>query len=215
MSLLDPQPENSSRGFPVAVAVGLVVLGCAVGVLVTWAVLRPTATPPSAPVATATPSPPIQKPKPIEIEQPPPPPETGDVEIEAALVYKVGGAQPVARTTFYLLNESFDGVVEEAGVGMAVESMGAVDSYAFAARHPESHPGYADAVGIILRRHVRFTAKTDFQGKTRFEKIPPGRYWIFGITETRAGHAGWNVPVTVKAGSQKVILDGENAATAF
>lgn len=214
MSLLNSEPAATSERSPVALVVVSLVVGVVLGGLGVWGISR-SSEPPTAQAAPSTPTP-----KPIVIEKPAPPapppvPETGDVEIEAAIVYKVGGAQPVARTTFSLLNESFDSVVEEAGVGMAIEGMGAVDSYAFAARHPESHPGYADAVGIILRRHVRFTAKTDFQGKGRFEKIPPGRYWLFGITETRGGHAGWNIPVTVKPGTQRLILDGDNAATAF
>jgi hypothetical protein len=188
MSLLNPQPEDSPRGVPVAVAIGLAFLGCAVGALVTWAVLPPTTTTPSpGPVATASPVQPVEKSKPIESEKPSPAPETGDLEIEAALVYKIGGAQPVARTEFSLLDVSFDDVFAKARVGQAVEGLGSVDSYAFAFRHPESHPGYAYAIEAVLIRQVRYKAKTDFQGKTRFEKIPPGRYWIFGITETRGG----------------------------
>lgn len=212
MSLLNPEPPATPERSPVALVVVSLVVGIALGGLGVWGVFRSLETP----TAQSTPAPkPIVIEKPAAPAAPPPIPETGDVEIEAAIVYKVGGAQPVARASFHLLDASFDSVVRESGAGLAIESMGAVDSYAFAARHPESHPGYAETVEAALRRHVKYTTKTDFQGKARFEKIRPGRYWLFGITETRGGHAGWNLPVTVEPGTQRLILDGDNAATAF
>ncbi|MDQ3747918.1 MAG: hypothetical protein M3367_02715 [Acidobacteriota bacterium] len=56
---------------------------------------------------------------------------------------------------------------------------------------------------------------TDFNGKGKFEDIQPGRYWVFGIMQTRKGHAVWNLSVEIKEGENGAVLDNNNAATAF
>jgi hypothetical protein len=53
---------------------------------------------------------------------------------------------------------------------------------------------------------------TDFDGKATFDDVPPGNYWLFGQTETRAAFTLWDLPIELKAGeNKKILLDQNNA----
>ena len=83
---------------------------------------------------------------------------------------------------------------------------------------PDTPANMARTIGLnveLLKRekatHFIQAATTDFQGRTTFESIEPGDYWIMGATQTRADFAFWNHKVSIKPGENKVLLDQSNA----
>jgi hypothetical protein len=82
-------------------------------------------------------------------------------------------------------------------------------------RYPSQFPGVAERAQAAIKQHAVQTVSTDFSGKAQFTDIKPGNYYITGLSGTRGGFAVWNLPVEVKAGQNSVLLDQNNAATAF
>lgn len=66
-----------------------------------------------------------------------------------------------------------------------------------------------------INEHIVLTVKTDFEGKARFEGLPPGRYFLFARTETRGGSAVWNLAIDIRPGQNSIVLDQSNAAVAY
>ena len=136
---------------------------------------------------------------------------------EAAIVYLSGGAQPLARTEFILLDKSLDDILKDAGL-TPMNGLGYAASFGFAVKGNGIAPQYtnfAQKSGTAIKPHIVSTVTSDFNGKGAFENIKPGDYWVLGYGQTRRGFAVWNLPVTVKAGSNHVVLDQKNAASAF
>lgn len=147
----------------------------------------------------------------------------GTVSVEAALVYRSGDVKPVARTIFYLLDEDLAKILRNAGlktVGLSA-SRGDTDylllfTYGLAMTYPSNsdyvnfYPLARDAV----QSHLKYKATTDFKGQAQFEDVKPGSYFVYGVTETVKGFALWNLPVEVKSGNLKVVLDQNNAVYA-
>ena len=132
-------------------------------------------------------------------------PSTGSLQIEAQIIYKVGGPQPVARETFLLLDTDIDQLPEtqealkEASGELLIHKLKRIDFFLNEGRN-------------ILERHKVQSGQTDFKGQVTFENIKPGDYWIFGIADTRseARPMVWNVRTTVKPGENKLALSNDN-----
>jgi hypothetical protein len=135
------------------------------------------------------------------------------LSIEAGIIYKMGGNQPVARTEFMLLDQSLETVLREGGVSEG--RTGVLSTYAFAVKYPEQFPGVAARAAQAIKSHLFSSVSTDFAGKAQFADLKPGSYYLAGLTSTRKGFAIWNLPVEVKTGQNSVFLDQNNAATAF
>jgi hypothetical protein len=146
------------------------------------------------------------------------------IKIKAAIVYKMGGPQPVARVTFHLLDDSLEQIVigpKALAVGNDAPAEKREEFLALNKRLAASLYGYALAKGggdahEMLQKidaHTVKTVTTDFDGTASFEDVPSGRFFIVGATETRGGAAVWNVQVDV-SGDQTVILDQNNATIA-
>ncbi len=65
-----------------------------------------------------------------------------------------------------------------------------------------------------LQRNTVKTLITDFEGAGKFEDVPMGKYYIFGITETRGSSAGWDMPIDTNNVTDTIILDQNNAENA-
>lgn len=135
---------------------------------------------------------------------------SGDLEIEAQIIYQVGGPQPVARETFYLLNTGIENLPE-------LDKVYRENFYEkwYDQTIGKTQKSRADFVmqegRAIWEPHVVQSVKTDFQGRATFENVPPGDYWVFGRTQARGDkHVAWDVKVTVKRGKNKVILSNDN-----
>jgi hypothetical protein len=140
-------------------------------------------------------------------------PLMGTLSLEAGIIYKMGGNQPVSRTEFVLLDQSLETILTEAGIQPG--RTGVLSNYAFAVQYPSQFPGVAEKARAAIEQHAIQKVSTDFSGKAQFSDIKPGNYYIMGLSSTRRGFAIWNLPVEVKAGQNSILLDQSNAATAF
>lgn len=162
------------------------------------------------------------------------------LSIEAAIVYNMGGAQPVARTDLYVIDESLPKILRDAGihVGDREAENDAISRARFPKMPNFKSPPKADTdenllsdfglastvtgepqfllrVTQAIRSHTIAHGVTDFAGKLELKDIKPGDYFLTGLVQTRSGYAIWNLPIAIKAGSNSVVLDQKNAAVAF
>jgi hypothetical protein len=141
----------------------------------------------------------------------------GVLTVQAGIVYKMGGAQPVARTTFHLLRRDLLEIL--GGVGLRSErNMNLLQTFAFATRYHTTTKNYAEfyqVAAAAISPNIVATMVTDFSGIGQFSSIPAGTYYLMGYTETRGGFALWNVPVAVSTGQNGIVLDQNNAAIAL
>lgn len=141
--------------------------------------------------------------------------KNSSMPVHAAIVYKTGGAQPVARTKFYLLKKNFEEIQKETGFPPYLSSR-AVN----AGKLIDRNLGREDSMrepGIIeltIKDSIISTVVTDFDGKAVFENIPSGIFYIAGFSETRKPGESliWCVKVdTSTLDGKPIILDQQNA----
>ena len=95
------------------------------------------------------------------------------LEIEAGLIYSVGGNQPVARTTFYLLDKSAEQLLSETGASKKTPSLSYLDNYAWALEFAAlgQNSDLAMKGPQAIKSHILYEITTDFNGKGVFENI--------------------------------------------
>lgn len=135
------------------------------------------------------------------------------LKFEAGLIYKVGGNQPVSRTTFHLLDKSAEQILSETGASKEMKDFSYLANYALGLilRESDLHIKGSSAI----KSHIVHTSTTDFDGKGVFENVESGNYWLYCIAGTRKGRVIWNLPIKIKDGENKVLLDQHNAVSAF
>src|SRR5829696_2535450 len=132
-------------------------------------------------------------------------PSTASLQVEAQIIYKIGGPQPVARETLLLLDTDIDKLPEtqealkDAQGELLIHKLKRINFFLNDGRN-------------LLESHKVQSGQTDFKGQVTFENIKPGEYWVFGIAETRSEMKPmvWNVRTTVKAGENKLALSNDN-----
>lgn len=137
--------------------------------------------------------------------------QRNSLAIKAAIVYNFGGAQPVARTTFYLSRIDLENAASKAKIEITTS---APSLWAFE-ESVNSQLGKKETSRFVkaIKPFIVSTATTDFNGDALFESVPIGSYYLIGIAPTRSGMAVWNLPV--KTGmNQTILLDQNNAAVA-
>ena len=155
-------------------------------------------------------------PKPKATPTPTPQLTNGTVSLQAAIVYKQGGPQPVARVKFALLDQSLQSILQQANFSYRrAANLSIIDQYAFAVRYGSDNQPAFEAVTTAIAEHTKATVTTDFNGNAEFDPVPFGTYYVVAVTETRGGFAVWDFKVDVHAGKNQVTLDQHNAATAF
>ncbi len=144
--------------------------------------------------------------------------QTSTVNFEAAIVYKMGGVQPVARQEFYLLDKDLEEIFKEQGkiqtktvTGIFRERYYELSDLVYPVLYKEE---FASLTNDVIPRYVKYKLQTDFQGKAQLKDVIPGTYHLYGNIETRGGRAVWNLRVDLKAGENSVVLDQNNAAKA-
>jgi hypothetical protein len=135
-------------------------------------------------------------------------PGKGRIELEAQLVYKVGGPQPVARETFYL----YDVDPASLKVPNADGSRRSVATNITLINMAGSTIGPPEEVWVVIKPHIVKAVKTDFQGKAVFDDLKPGDYWLVGKAETRTALPEyWMYKVGVRPGENRVLLSQDNS----
>jgi hypothetical protein len=138
------------------------------------------------------------------------------LNVRAGLVYVNSGPQYVARTRFYILNESAEKIIKQSGLSPN-PTLGLLGYYALyhLDRTEKDSPDERFEKGTqAITAHVVASGMTDFDGRAGF-KLPEGEYYLFGYASTRDdGIAVWNLKVQVRANTS-VILDQNNAVQAF
>ena len=133
----------------------------------------------------------------------------GSLSLEAAIIYKMNGPQPVARVQFYLLDDDLKEILR----GIAGDS--AISKFTLASLHPDTDATFYSQALQLIKLHTIQSATTDFSGKAEFQPVKPKVYYIMGVTETRGGVAIWNLRTEIKPGKNGVVLDQNNAEFAF
>ena len=98
--------------------------------------------------------------------------------IEAAIIYSVGDPQPVARTTFRLLNVDLVGILRDAGMKTSDNSGTPLSTYGFVLLYG----GDLSQVNQSIQSHTVASAMTDFKGRCQFKAVPAGVYYLTGFT---------------------------------
>lgn len=171
-------------------------------------------------------------------------PEPPSLAIEAAVIYNFGGAQPLARTEIVLLDQSLPQVLRDAGLhggDLDIEHARASknrfpnmpDFSRYSTRKPDTDaqlledlanalhfPTLGDGQFIskateAIKAHTAASGTTDFAGKLELRDLKPRQYFVYAVTQTRRGHALWNIPVEIKEGRNSLSIDNTNASIAF
>ncbi|HRH44674.1 MAG TPA: hypothetical protein PKY82_23760 [Pyrinomonadaceae bacterium] len=150
--------------------------------------------------------------------------ETNNLSVEAAIIYRSGEVVPIARTTFYLIDDDVITIFKNAGITPTPTTSRIQKDYTqailsdigFSAKYgtlPEYQTFIAKWTEAI-KPHIKFTFETDFNGKASVPNIPLGNYYLFAISSTRQSGIVWNMPVDTNT-TKKLVLDAKNAAFAY
>jgi len=126
------------------------------------------------------------------------------LKVEAGLVYTTGPV-PVARVPFTLLDT--DPTPELVALPRTPAGYwGGIAQLSFSCL-PNDYP----AAPAIVRKYVRYTLTTGFDGKAELSDIKPGKYWLVGVAvKAPAGCVLWLMEVDLTK-NQSLILDQNNA----
>jgi hypothetical protein len=125
---------------------------------------------------------------------------TVTLRIEAGLVYQTGGPEPVARATFYVLDD------------FPLDEMKKLANGAFAT-FAATCGAEPDSARELIARHIVYKVTTGFDGRGELSGVKPGQYWLFGGAKTRRNCALWLKQIDLTK-DQDLILDQNNAVTA-
>jgi hypothetical protein len=128
-------------------------------------------------------------------------PTQSTLSIEAALVYNSGDVKPLARVTFFLLDDEIVSILQQAKLAEADRSDAKFTALRLLA---EGDRKAAEAIAP----HVVKSVTTDFSGRARFPAVPPKTYYVFGISE--APSAFWGFKVELAPGENSLIIDNKN-----
>jgi hypothetical protein len=135
-----------------------------------------------------------------------PPPDKGTVVMEAKIISRTGGAQPVTKEKFYLLDKDLNSILDEANL-QDDEGQGLVNAFGISVVNPNKYRDTNQKALAAIKRHIVYSTTTDGNGKAQLKDVKPNNYYLFGITKTRSGFAVWSSPVSINPGQNSLILD--------
>ena len=140
---------------------------------------------------------------------PSPTPATGALSIEAGLIYNSGDTKPVARTTFFLLDEDLRIILKP--FGETPGTLGSQMDFLYTFReYPKSKASY-DQIKAAVESHIIATVTTDFNGRAKLTDLVPGTRFMYGEFRVSEDRIAWNVKVEIKSGAEtSIILDNSN-----
>jgi hypothetical protein len=138
--------------------------------------------------------------------------KVGTLTLDVGLVMKTGDVTRVARTRFVLLKQDAAPLLRDA-YGLT-EDRNSLEVHCIRTqltRAAGSAENYDRAVAA-LRSNTAARVDTSFEGTAKFSSVPVNKYHVFGVYEWSGSCVAWNVPVTIRRGSQTLILDQHNIA---
>lgn len=136
----------------------------------------------------------------------PPPVDKGSVAMEAKIMTKTAGAQPVSRVKFYLLDKDLDSILSEARIEDEL-GQGLVNAFGLSVVDPSKYRDVNSKAYAAIKRHIVYSTTTDGSGKAQLQDVKPKDYYLFGVTATKKGFAIWNAPIVINNGQNSLILD--------
>jgi hypothetical protein len=147
----------------------------------------------------------------------------GTVELEAGLLFNSGDTKPVARATFYLLKENPEKIIltqenvdlynkDTSKYSIRPETLSEWSMYGAAlSMDGYASPSFAIAAKKSLEASSTASGTTGFDGKATLTSVPTGDYYLFGYYRFGKQTTYWNIPVSVKTGVNKIVLDNNNS----
>jgi len=160
------------------------------------------------------------------------------LNIEARVINKTGDSSPIVRETFFLLDKDLETIANDYIKDLAAPDHEAnapvtgrdpnwltllsgstalrsllfdisyrsnnINKWEFAANFAKSKS--------LWGLHVAQLAITNAEGKAKFKSMVPQDYWVVGWTETNAGFGFWNHKISLRRGSNTLLLNKGNAA---
>ncbi len=111
------------------------------------------------------------------------------LEIEAAVMYETGGAQPLTGQVFYVLEKSAEDILKKS----------------------RDAPDFERALEELRSQAIKFII-TDSWGKAVVKGLEAKTYYVCGISQTHQGVGVWNVRVDLQFGKNSLVLDNNNMA---
>jgi hypothetical protein len=138
------------------------------------------------------------------------------LSFETGLVFKSGDVKPLARSTFYLLDDNLENILRNAGF-QPESDLSLLNSLgmAYYGRELEKYRTTYDKAMEAMKPHIVATVTTDFNGKAQFSAVPEGTYYLMGIGQLYKQVVLWNLKVDLNSGQNSVTLDQNNAAVVF
>ena len=141
------------------------------------------------------------------------------LSFDTGLVFKSGDVKPMARTTFYLLDDSVENIMKAAdvtnGADMSLFSGSSLHqtlSLSYYGKNLEKYSVVYAKTMEAIKPHIIATVTTDFSGKGQFEAVPAGTYYLFGIGQIFKEVAVWDLKADLKSGQNSLTLDQNNLA---
>lgn len=140
------------------------------------------------------------------------------LSFDTGIVFRSGDTKPVARTTFYLLDnslvETLTGYKNEKGE-IVTNPRNIYIDYSSSSESRNIFDFLTERynrIWEVLKPHVVQTITTDFGGKATFKQIPPGNYYLIGYTKMGENLMVWDVKMDLSPGNNSFTLDQNNAA---
>lgn len=151
-------------------------------------------------------------------------PKRATLSIETGIIYRTGEVVPVARTTFYLLDDDVLTIAKNGGVQPRPDTARIFKNiddallsdigYSLAGQHQYLYADFAASFLRVLEPHIITKFTTDFSGKATVPDLEMKQYYLFGAGATRRSNALWNLKIDL-AKETHFVLDQNNAATAY
>jgi hypothetical protein len=136
-------------------------------------------------------------------------PTSGKLSIEAGLIFNSGDVKPVARTTFYLLDQDLGEILKPLGETPGTLRSG-LDFLNTLSDSPKAKAQY-ERLKTTVQQHIVATATTGFDGKAQFSDVRAGLWFLYGAFHVGENDVAWHLKVEIKPGAETaVVLDNYN-----
>lgn len=133
--------------------------------------------------------------------------QKGSLSVEAGIVFTSGDIKPAARVDLFLLDADVETILSD-----TYGESASLKSITLDLNYPIFETNGVQKALAAIKPHIVASATTDFQGKAKFPSVKAGSYYLFGFTKAGKSAVVWNYGITIKSGTNSIILDNKNAA---